>query len=133
MTRIALFFFALITSILLALGSPVPVANDELVDLEKRQGTRTGRVSCLPFFCIYHKIDNYFAHRRALGTILVSATLCCAPIIVTDRSLLGLGNCGGTDGDGDLILAIGKKLYDRTGGSNCNQVSSFIHNIHTST
>jgi hypothetical protein len=53
MTRIALFFFALIASVLLALASPVPVVNGELVDIKKRQ-TRTGRVSFLPFFCIYH-------------------------------------------------------------------------------
>ena len=53
MTRIALFFFALFASVLLALASPVPVVNRELVDLEKRI-THTGRVSFLSFFCIYH-------------------------------------------------------------------------------
>jgi hypothetical protein len=34
-----------------------------------------------------------------------------------------MGNCGKFNGDGDLILAIGKGLYDRNGGSNCNQAS----------
>jgi hypothetical protein len=33
----------------------------------------------------------------------------------------GKGNCGKTNRDGDLIVAIGKKLYDRNGGSNCDQ------------
>ena len=46
MTRIALFFFALFASVLLALASPVPVGNGELI-------TRTGRVSFLYLFCIY--------------------------------------------------------------------------------
>ena len=68
-------------------------------------------------------IDNYFTHRRAPGSILVSDVLYCIPMIITDRSPLGLGNCGQRNGDGDLILAIGKSLYDRNGGSNCNQVS----------
>jgi hypothetical protein len=77
-------------------------------------------------------IDNYFIHRRVPGSILVSAILCCISIIITDRSLLGMGNCGQWNGDGDLILAIGKNLYDRNGGGNCGQVSSFIHDIHTS-
>ena len=78
-------------------------------------------------------IDNYFPHRRAPGTILVSVILHCTPIVVTNRSLPGMGNCGKYNGDGDPILAIGKRLYDRNGGSNCDQVSSLIHNIHTST
>ena len=77
--------------------------------------------------------DNfYFMHCRAPGSILVSAILCYILIIVTDRFLLGLGNCGQQDGDGDLILAIGKSLYDRNGGSNCDQVSPFIHDIYMS-
>jgi hypothetical protein len=53
MTRIALFFFALFASFLLALASPVPVVNGELVDIQKRL-TRTGRVSFLSFFGVYH-------------------------------------------------------------------------------
>jgi hypothetical protein len=56
MTRIALFFFALIASVLLAFASPVPVVNRELVDIEKRI-THTGRVSYLSFFCIYTRHD----------------------------------------------------------------------------
>jgi len=91
MTRIALFFFALIASVLLALASPVPVVNGELVDIKKRQ-TRTGR-------------GTWFSP--------------------------GLGNCGKTDGDGDLILAIGKQLYDRTGGSHCNQMVKIVANGKT--
>ena len=78
-------------------------------------------------------IVNCFTHRRAPGSIQVIATLCCVPIIGINRSPLGLGNCGKRNGDGDLVLAIGKGLYDRNGGSNCDQVSPFIHNIHTST
>jgi len=78
-------------------------------------------------------IVNCFAHCRAPGSILVIATLCCIPITVTHRFLLlGLGNCGKRNGDGDLILAIGIGLYNRNGGSNCDQVSPFIHNLHTS-
>jgi hypothetical protein len=46
MARIALFLFALFASVLLALTSPIPVANGELVDIEKRL-THTGRVSLL--------------------------------------------------------------------------------------
>jgi len=78
-------------------------------------------------------IINYFTHRRAPGSILVIATLCCIPIIITNRYLLGLGNCGRRNGDGDLILAIGKGLYNRNRGSNCDQVGPFIYNIRTST
>jgi hypothetical protein len=44
-----------------------------------------------------------------------------------------MGNCGKRNGDGDLILAIGKGLYNRNRGSNCDQVSPFIYNIRTST
>lgn len=34
----------------------------------------------------------------------------------------GLGNCGEWNTDSDTIVAIGKALYDRNGGGNCNQV-----------
>jgi len=33
----------------------------------------------------------------------------------------GLGNCGEWNTNSDLIVAIGKALYDRNGGGNCNQ------------
>ncbi|KDR82366.1 hypothetical protein GALMADRAFT_133997 [Galerina marginata CBS 339.88] len=33
----------------------------------------------------------------------------------------GLGNCGKVNTSQDLILAIGKQLYDRNGGGNCDQ------------
>ncbi|KAF8158544.1 expansin family protein, partial [Crassisporium funariophilum] len=33
----------------------------------------------------------------------------------------GLGNCGKWNNQNDLILAIGKGLYDRNKGSNCDQ------------
>lgn len=36
---------------------------------------------------------------------------------------LGLGNCGFEDNNNSLVLAIGKGLYDRNGGNNCNQVT----------
>ncbi|KIM35926.1 hypothetical protein M413DRAFT_325213 [Hebeloma cylindrosporum] len=87
-TRIALFFFALFASVLLALASPVPVVNGELVDIEKRL-TRSGRGTW------FHP---------------------------------GMGNCGKRNGDNDLILAIGKKLYDRNGGSNCDQWVEIVAN-----
>src|SRR5882757_9238654 len=40
--------------------------------------------------------------------------------------VLGLGNCGYTDGNNDPVLAIGIGLYNRNGGSNCNQVTFFL-------
>jgi len=127
MARIALFLFALFASVLLALASPVPVANGGILDIERRV-TRTGRVR-FSFFelllCL--TIDEHFAHHRELGFTLVSTLLCCTPFI-TDR-LLGKGNCGKINRDGDLILAIGKQLYDRNRGSNCDQVGLLI-NIH---
>ncbi|KJA24385.1 hypothetical protein HYPSUDRAFT_136350 [Hypholoma sublateritium FD-334 SS-4] len=33
----------------------------------------------------------------------------------------GLGNCGWTNNSNDLILAIGKQLYDRNNAGNCGQ------------
>ncbi|PFH53283.1 hypothetical protein AMATHDRAFT_137683 [Amanita thiersii Skay4041] len=33
----------------------------------------------------------------------------------------GKGNCGAWNNDGDLIVAIPKSLYDKNGGSNCDQ------------
>jgi len=51
MARLAILFFALFASVLLALATPVPVADGELVTIEKRL-THTGRVSFL-FFLIY--------------------------------------------------------------------------------
>jgi hypothetical protein len=81
MARVSLFLFALFASVLLALASPAPVVNGELVDIEKRL-TRRGRGTW------FHP---------------------------------GLGNCGQYNRDSDLIVAIGKGLYDRNGGSNCDQ------------
>jgi hypothetical protein len=79
MARIALLLFALFASVLLALASPVPVADDEIVDIEKRL-THTGRVSFFSFRqlpCIV--TEDHFAHRRELGSTLVSTLLCCIP------------------------------------------------------
>ena len=45
---------------------------------------------------------------------------------MTDLYLLGKGNCGKVNTDADFIVAIGKGLYDRNGGSNCDQVSSLL-------
>ncbi|KAF8904119.1 RlpA-like double-psi beta-barrel-protein domain-containing protein-containing protein [Gymnopilus junonius] len=81
MSRLTLLAFAFFTSVLLALASPVPVVNRELVNIEARL-TRVGR-----------------------GTWYYP----------------GLGNCGDWNTSSDLILAIGKGLYDRNGGGNCNQ------------
>ena len=67
MTRIALFFFALIASVLLAFASPVPVVNGELVNIEKRQ-TRTGRVSFLVHLS-QTMTDNYL---RIVGHLVQS-------------------------------------------------------------
>ncbi|PPR05919.1 hypothetical protein CVT26_008813 [Gymnopilus dilepis] len=33
----------------------------------------------------------------------------------------GLGNCGDDNNSSELVLAIGKSLYDQNGGGNCNQ------------
>ena len=51
---------------------------------------------------------------------------CVAFHLIIDRSLLGKGNCGKVNTDADFIVAIGKGLYDRNGGSNCDQVSSLL-------
>ena len=124
MARIALFLFILFTFVLFALASPspVPVANGELVDIKKRTSAYTGRVS---FFFLWHLpsfiTDDHFPHRRELGITLVSTLPCFIPPI-NDRRILGLGNCGQSDNDNDLVLAIGKGLYDRNGGKNCGQV-----------
>lgn len=37
-----------------------------------------------------------------------------------------MGNCGWENSSGDLVLAIGKGLYDRTGGSHCGQVKFYL-------
>ncbi|KAF9561092.1 hypothetical protein CPC08DRAFT_707664 [Agrocybe pediades] len=81
MSRLTFVLFAFFTCLLLALASPVPVKDGELVDIEKRI-THVGR-----------------------GTWYYP----------------GLGNCGITNNANDPVLAIGKGLYDRNGGSNCGQ------------
>ncbi|KAF8968964.1 expansin family protein [Flammula alnicola] len=40
----------------------------------------------------------------------------------------GLGNCGKVNNNNDLILAIGKGLYDRNGGGNCGQWVEIVNN-----
>jgi len=47
---------------------------------------------------------------------------------ITDRFLLGKGNCGKFNTDNDFIVAIGKGLYDRNGGSNCDQWVEIVAN-----
>ncbi|KAJ3514472.1 hypothetical protein NLJ89_g2363 [Agrocybe chaxingu] len=39
----------------------------------------------------------------------------------------GLGNCGKWNNASDLIVAIGKRLYDRNKGSNCDQYMEIIN------
>lgn len=40
--------------------------------------------------------------------------------------LLGMGNCGWENNDGDLILAMSEGVYDANNGSNCGQVRLFF-------
>ncbi|TFK39040.1 expansin family protein [Crucibulum laeve] len=87
MYRTALFLFAFFASLLAVIASPVPVANGELIDVEKRL-TRDGRATWFN---------------------------------------VGLGNCGKWNVDTDLIVAIGKGLYDRNGGSNCDQYVEIVN------
>ncbi|PPQ86326.1 hypothetical protein CVT25_005627 [Psilocybe cyanescens] len=87
MSRIALLFFALFASIMMTFAVPVPVANGELVNVERRI-THVGR-----------------------GTWFYP----------------GLGNCGNVNTSNDLILAIGKGLYDRNGGGNCGQYVEIVN------
>ncbi|KAF9005436.1 Non-catalytic module family EXPN protein, partial [Cyathus striatus] len=87
MYRFTLLIIALFASVLVSLASPVPVADGQLVDIEKRL-TRTGR-----------------------GTWFIP----------------GLGNCGQVNTQSDLIVAIGKGLYDRNGGSNCDQYVQIVN------
>ncbi|KXN83110.1 Papain inhibitor [Leucoagaricus sp. SymC.cos] len=76
MSRVLL-IFTIFTTILFALGAPIP----ETVELEKR---------------ITHFGRGTWFH-------------------------VGKGNCGKYNVDSDLIVAIPKSLYDRNGGSNCDQ------------
>ncbi|KAJ3507043.1 hypothetical protein NLJ89_g6522 [Agrocybe chaxingu] len=39
----------------------------------------------------------------------------------------GLGNCGKWNGENDLVVAIGKGLYDRNKGSNCDQWMEIVN------
>jgi len=80
-----------------------------------------------------------------LFTIFASVLLTLAsPVPVVDGELIdvekrvthvgrgtwyypGLGNCGKWNTSKDLILAIGKGLYDRNGGSNCDQYVEIVN------
>ncbi|CAA7270522.1 unnamed protein product [Cyclocybe aegerita] len=89
MQRVAV-FFAVFTSVMLTLASPLPSATtqeDELVDIDKR-------------------IDHV-----GRGTWFYP----------------GLGNCGKWNNDNDFVVAIGKRLYDRNRGSNCDQYMEIIN------
>ena len=88
MARISLFLFALFASVLLALASPVPASNGEILDIQKRL-THTGRVSYFFFFKIYHA-SGLMLILRTPGNLVPpwSVFFCVVLHLIIDRSLL---------------------------------------------
>jgi hypothetical protein len=96
LTWILVTFFALSLSVLAA---PVPVP-EEGQDLEKRI-THDGRVRLYAsFYCSWCRPSDL------QGTWYDT----------------GLGNCGWTNTNGQLVVAMPETLYKQNGGSNCGQV-----------
>lgn len=105
LTWILVAFFTLTLS---ALAAPVP---EEFQGLEKRT-THSGRVRVLISF---------------------NRSWCRPSHLQGTWYYTGLGNCGWTNSNSQLVVAMPQSLYDENNGSNCGQVwwSHYIRINHT--